>query len=198
MAIAAPGEESSTHPDRGVVHVLRSSNSGLTAQGGQLWSLPKVGGTGDIFHVFGESLLAADFGRNPAGHRYGDLLIGTRGQVDVDPPTIDYLLYGGLTGAASHQPVVTNGAVAAADFTSSSGTRYADLAVVRTDLGSQPVLEIYPGGSRRAEPGRPAALHSGRPGASGRPQGPTVAQTERSRFALIRPSHRQLSRSVPR
>ena len=166
LAIAAPGEVSSTHPDRGVVHVLRSSASGLTAQGSQLWSLPKVGGTGDIFHGFGDSLLAADFGRNPAGQRYGDLLIGTRGRVDLDPPTSDYLLYGGPSGAATHQPVVSNGGAAAADFNTSSGARYADLAVVRTALDSEPALEVYPGGAdglSQANPQRFTAADLGLP-----------------------------------
>jgi hypothetical protein len=59
-----------------------------------VWTLPRLGGSADYTHHLGDGLLVADFGGGPGTERYGDLLIGTRGEVDVNPPTSDYLLYG--------------------------------------------------------------------------------------------------------
>ena len=145
LAVAAPGEESATHPDHGVVHLLPSSPNGLTAAGSQVWTLPKLGGSGDIFHTFGEGLLVADFGGGPGTERYGDLLIGTRGEVDVNPPTSDYLLYGSPAGITRHDTVVSNNGFAAADFDTRAGSRFADLVTVGADADGAPVLDVYRG-----------------------------------------------------
>ena len=108
LAIAAPYEVSDTHPDRDVVHLLPSSPEGLTATGSQVWTLPKLGGSADYLHHFGDGLLAADFGGGPGTKHYGDLLIGTRGEPDVNPPTSDYLLYASPAGITRHDTVVSN------------------------------------------------------------------------------------------
>ncbi|HSU36589.1 MAG TPA: FG-GAP repeat protein [Propionibacteriaceae bacterium] len=145
LAIAAPNEVSATHPDRGVVHLLPGSAKGLTASGSQVWTLPKLGGAADRTHHLGVDLLVADFGGGPGNGRYGDLLIGTRGDIDVNPPTSDYLLYGSPTGISRHDTVLSNNGFAAADFDTRGPSGFADLVTVGTDVDGAPVLDVYRG-----------------------------------------------------
>ena len=76
---------------------------------------------------------------------YGDLLIGTRGQVDLNPPTSDYLLYGSPAGITRHETVLSNNGFAAADFDTRGAAGLADLVTVGTDANGAPVLDVYRG-----------------------------------------------------
>ena len=83
------------------MHVILGTSSGLTATGSQTWSLPTVGAPAGTTDYFGQYLLAADFGNNPAGSKHGDLLIGTFSSQNDNPPSPDYLLYGRADGVGA-------------------------------------------------------------------------------------------------
>ena len=142
LAIGADGEGRGAASRAGMVHVLYGSSRGLTATGDQVWTQDSshVPGVAESDDAFGRRLAAGNFD----GRHKADLAV-TR------------------PSSASR---VTNSGEAAADFNTSSGTRYADLAVVRTDLGSEPVVEIYPGGPdglSQANPQRFTATDLGLP-----------------------------------
>ena len=119
------GEHFTGRQDVGSVHVILGSSSGLTATGSQTWSIPTVGAPAGTTDYFGRYMLAADFGKNPAGSKHGDLLIGTFSSQNDNPPSPDYLLYGDASGVGD--PVaVDESSGAAADFDQDG---YADLAV---------------------------------------------------------------------
>jgi hypothetical protein len=145
LAIGSVGEKFTGRTDVGSVHVLLGSSSGLTATGSQTWSLPGVGAPAGTTDYFGQYLLAADFGHNPAGSKHGDLLIGTFSSENDNPPSPDYLLYGQANGVGSPE-AVDESSGAAADFDKDG---YADLAVsAGPDLDSapgDPATYIYDG-----------------------------------------------------
>ena len=78
LAISAITEQFGGREDLGAVHVLKGSAGGLTAKGSQVWSQKQLGAGNKTADRLGESLVAADFGRNPAGTVRSDLLIGSR------------------------------------------------------------------------------------------------------------------------
>jgi hypothetical protein len=73
LAIGAPGEDSGSVPDTGVVHVLYGSGVGLTAVGSQLWSQAgSVDGDPEGGDRFGQAVFAANFGKESQA----DLAVG--------------------------------------------------------------------------------------------------------------------------
>ena len=161
LAIGSVGEHFTGREDVGSVHVLLGTSSGLTATGSQTWSLPTVGAPAGTSDYFGQYLLAADFGNNPAGQKHGDLLIGTFSSQNDNPPSPDYLLYGQATGVGA--PVaVDESSGAAADFDKDG---YADLAVsAGPDLDSaagDPATYVYDGSAAGLDQTGPQVLTVG-------------------------------------
>ena len=120
LAVSAIGEEFSGRADTGAVYVLKGSATGLTAKASQVWSQRQLGAGNETADRLGETLVAADFGRNPSGTVRGDLLIGSRPSYGEPPPRA-YLLYGNNAGLGQVQIVEQgSGSFAAADFNAPS------------------------------------------------------------------------------
>ena len=111
---------------------------------------PEAGAAAGNTDRLGDGLVAADFGRNPAAGRRGDLVITSVGTVNDSPPKPAYLLYGG-TGGLGQTQVLEAGSGAAADFNSlATGTGYADLAGLATGPtpGYEPTaVQVFSGGA---------------------------------------------------
>ena len=157
LAITAINEEFSGRDDIGSVTVLKGSSSGLTAKGSQVWSQKQLGAGNETADRLGETLVAADFGRNPSGTVRGDLLIGSRPAYGEPAPRA-YLLYGNNSGLGQVQIIEQgSGSFAAADFNTAvgAGVRYADLVRVNFGefVGESLNLEIFAGSAT----GLPAA-----------------------------------------
>ena len=149
LAISAINEEFSGRDDRGSVTVLKGSSTGLTAKGSQVWSQKQLGAGNETADRLGETLVAADFGRNPDGTVRGDLVIGSRPGYGEPTPRA-YLLYGSNAGLGQVQIIEHgSGAFAAADFNTKVGAegRYADLARVNQNetVDDSFSLEIFAG-----------------------------------------------------
>ena len=104
------------------MYVLRSTASGLTSTGSQVWTLPKLGAPTGTTDWLGEWLVAGNVGNGTAG----DLVIGSYGTTNDAPPTPAYLLYGS-TGGLGQVETLEKGRGAMADF---DGDGDADLASV--------------------------------------------------------------------
>jgi hypothetical protein len=149
LAISAINEEFSGRDDRGSVTVLKGSSTGLTAKGSQVWSQKQLGAGNETADRLGETLVAADFGRNSDGTVRGDLVIGSRPGYGEPTPRA-YLLYGSNAGLGQVQIIEHgSGAFAAADFNTKVGAegRYADLARVNQNetVDDSFSLEIFAG-----------------------------------------------------
>jgi hypothetical protein len=149
LAISAIGEDFSGRADTGAVYVLKGSGTGLTAKGSQVWSQRQLGAGNETADRLGETLVAADFGRNPSGTVRGDLVIGSRPAYGEPAPRA-YLLYGSNAGLGQVQIIEEgSGSYAAADFNGapSAGARYADLARVNFQefVDESLSLEIFAG-----------------------------------------------------
>ena len=169
--------------------VLKGSSTGLTAKGSQVWSQKQLGAGNETADRLGETLVAADFGRNPAGTVRGDLVIGSRPGYGVPAPRA-YLLYGSNAGLGQVQIIEHgSGAFAAADFNTKVGTegRYADLA--RVNQNETVERQFQPGGIRRQchrTAHRQVAEHSAHRARPARSTGyRAAAPVERRRVPLI-------------
>lgn len=99
LAIGVPSEDF-TSPDRGIVHILYSTASGLGTAGSEVWhqdvaGIPEVAETGDSF---GDSLAAGDFNKDG----YVDLAVAASledfGTVDFQNKGVVHVIYGSSTG----------------------------------------------------------------------------------------------------
>ena len=149
LAISAITEGFSGRKDLGSVTVIKGSSKGLTAKGSQVWSQKQLGAGNETADRLGETLVAADFGHNPAGTVRGDLVIGSRPGYGEPAPRA-YLLYGSNTGLGQVQIIEHgSGAFAAADFNTKVGAegRYADLARVNQNetVNDSFNLEVFAG-----------------------------------------------------
>ena len=192
LAISAITEEFSGRKDLGSVTVLKGSSSGLTAKGSQVWSQKQLGAGNETADRLGETLVAADFGRNPDGTVRGDLVIGSRPGYGEPTPRA-YLLYGSNAGLGQVQIIEHgSGAFAAADFNTKVGAegRYADLARVNQNetVGDSFSLEIFAGSAT----GLPTAKSQSIPLSAARPPRPTryraAAPAERRWIPLMSPN----------
>ena len=162
LPIGVPGENFVTGtenlPAAGRVHIIYGTNTGLSANGSQLWSKdsPGVLGQPDEYTEFGAALVCGDFD----GNEYNDLAIGDPSFYDGGSVTILYGSSAGLTAGgnqllnqdmsgvldASEEGDRFGAALAAGDF---NGDGYSDLAVgvpgeaISTYLGAGAVHIFY-------------------------------------------------------
>jgi hypothetical protein len=91
LAIGVPAEDYALTND-GVVHVLYGSNTGLTAEGDDLWHAGALGGVAGAYDNFGDALVSGDFN----GDAYGDLAVSApRSDAGTVPNAgVVYLIFG--------------------------------------------------------------------------------------------------------
>jgi hypothetical protein len=99
LAVGAPGENVGAANDAGAVNVLYGSAGGLTATDDQLWheDSPGIGGVAETNDFLGQSLAAAEFGRDGSD----DLVVGSPREwvVSAAEAGAAHVLYGtSLTG----------------------------------------------------------------------------------------------------
>ena len=110
LAVGAAGETVGRVDEAGAVHVIYGSRRGLTARGSQIWSQRSrgVAGTPEKYDMFGGSLAAANLGRDRAGRRSADLVIGVEsesiGAQDAqEAGGVVHVLYGSRSGVSARR-----------------------------------------------------------------------------------------------
>jgi hypothetical protein len=87
-------------PAAGEVHILFGSSGGLSSNGDQLWTRQSTAvGVASSDDSFGQSLVAADFGKDTASNCYDDLAISAPGTSNGTGAV--YVLYGSATGLSA-------------------------------------------------------------------------------------------------
>src|SRR5262245_35900371 len=104
LAVGVVGESMDGLRSVGAVHVLYGGAAGLTGSGSQFFTqdTPGLGGSGEQFDAFGDSLTTGDFDNDG----FADLVVGTRNEDvgSVEDAGAVNVLYGGpagLTGSGS-------------------------------------------------------------------------------------------------